>query len=59
MKKALTALTEEQQNVITMRFNLGYSLEETANLLKKNVNAVKQLQFRALAALQRALGELL
>ena len=59
LKKALTALTEEQQNVITMRFNLGYSLEETANLLKKNVNAVKQLQFRALAALQRALGELL
>ena len=59
LKKALSVLTEEQQNVITLRFNLGYSLEETAAALKKNVNSVKQLQFRALAALKRALGELL
>ncbi len=59
LKKALAALTEEQQSVIAMRFNLGYSLEETAALLKKNVNSVKQLQFRALAALKRALGEIL
>lgn len=58
LKKAMTTLTEEQQYVITLRFNQGYSLEETATLMNKNVNSVKQLQFRALNALSRNLGEL-
>jgi len=58
VKKAVSTLTEEQQYVIALRFNQGYSLEETANLMQKNVNSVKQLQFRALAALNRALGEM-
>lgn len=53
---ALSALTDEQQHVISLRFNLGLSLEETAQQMKKNVNAIKQLQFRALAALNRKLG---
>ena len=57
LKGAMNSLTEEQQYVITLRFNQGYSLEETANLMKKNINSVKQLQFRALAALNRALSE--
>lgn len=59
LKKAMSTLTDEQQYVVTLRFNQGYSLEETAGLMKKNINAVKQLQFRALAALNRALGETL
>jgi RNA polymerase sigma-70 factor (ECF subfamily) len=59
LKAALSKLTEEQQNVLTLRFGQGCSLEETADLLKKNVNAVKQLQFRALAALNRSAGEIL
>lgn len=59
LKTALSKLTEEQQNVLTLRFGQGYSLEETAALLKKNINAVKQLQFRALAALNRSAGEIL
>ena len=50
-------LTAEQQHVLALRFGQGYSLEETASVLQKNVNAVKALQFRALAALQRCLGE--
>jgi len=58
IKNALVTLTEEQQLVITLRFNQGYSLEETADLMKKNVNSVKQLQFRALAALNRAISEM-
>ena len=57
VKKAVSTLTEEQQYVIALRFNQGYSLEETANLMRKNVNSVKQLQFRALAALNRAMGD--
>jgi RNA polymerase sigma-70 factor (ECF subfamily) len=58
LKKAMSTLTDEQQYVVTLRFNQGYSLEETATLLNKNANAIKQLQFRALAALNRALGGL-
>ena len=59
LKSAMTTLTDEQQYVVTLRFNQGYSLEETAALMNKNANAVKQLQFRALAALNRALGDTL
>ena len=58
LRSAMNTLTDEQQYVVTLRFNQGYSLEETANLMKKNVNSVKQLQLRALAALNRAMGEL-
>jgi RNA polymerase sigma-70 factor, ECF subfamily len=54
---AYAQLTAEQQHVLALRFGQGYSLEETASVLQKNVNAVKALQFRALAALQRCLGE--
>jgi RNA polymerase sigma-70 factor (ECF subfamily) len=54
---AYAQLTPEQQHVLALRFGQGYSLEETAATMKKNVNAVKALQFRALAALQREVGE--
>lgn len=57
VQNALQKLTPEQQHVLAMRFGQGYSLEETAAQLNKNVNAVKALQFRALAALQREIGE--
>jgi RNA polymerase sigma-70 factor (ECF subfamily) len=56
---ALSKLTPEQQDVITLRFEQDLSLEETASLMKKNVNAVKQLQLRALAALNRQMDETL
>jgi RNA polymerase sigma-70 factor, ECF subfamily len=58
LKSAMSSLTEDQQNVLALRFTQTFSLEETAALMKKNVNAIKQLQFRALAALNRALGEM-
>jgi RNA polymerase sigma-70 factor (ECF subfamily) len=57
VQQAYAQLTIEQQEVLALRFNQGYSLEETANAMKKNVNAVKALQFRALAALQRQMSE--
>ena len=56
VKAAHVQLTNEQQHVLALRFNLGYSLEETASHMKKKVNAVKALQFRALASLQRLVG---
>lgn len=57
VNNAYTQLTPEQQHVLALRFGQGYSLEETAAFMNKNVNAVKALQFRALAALQREVGE--
>jgi RNA polymerase sigma-70 factor (ECF subfamily) len=54
---ALSRLTGEQQQVITLRFGGSYSLEETALLMGKNANAIKALQFRALAALRRLLDD--
>lgn len=55
---AYAQLTSEQQQVLALRFGQGYSLEETASHMKKKTNAVKALQFRALAALQRLIGEM-
>jgi RNA polymerase sigma-70 factor, ECF subfamily len=57
VRQAYVQLTPEQQNVLALRFGDGYSLDETAEVLRKNVNAVKALQFRALQALQRNIGE--
>jgi len=57
VREAYTELTPDQQNVLALRFGSGYSLEETARMMDKKVNAVKALQFRALAALQRNIGE--
>jgi RNA polymerase sigma-70 factor (ECF subfamily) len=56
-QQAYTHLTAEQQSVLALRFGDGYSLEETARVMQRNVNAIKALQFRALAALQRNIGE--
>ena len=57
VQNAYAQLTAEQQHVLALRFGQGYSLEETAIYLKKKINAVKALQFRALASLQRRIGE--
>jgi RNA polymerase sigma-70 factor (ECF subfamily) len=57
VRAAYAELTTEQQHVLALRFGLGLSLEETALHMKKNVNAIKALQFRALASLQRQIGE--
>ena len=57
VRLAYDRLSSEQQNVLALRFGDGFSLDETATVMQKNVNAVKALQFRALAALQRLIGE--
>lgn len=53
--QALQRLTEEQQQVIALRFIAGYSTAEVASLLEKTEGAVKALQHRALATLRRIL----
>jgi RNA polymerase sigma-70 factor (ECF subfamily) len=57
VREAYALLTSEQQHVLALRFGLGLSLEETAAQMQKNANTIKALQFRALASLQRQMGE--
>ncbi|MCD6552798.1 MAG: sigma-70 family RNA polymerase sigma factor [Anaerolineae bacterium] len=54
---ALQQLTEEQQQVIALKFLAGLKNAEVAYVLGKTEGAVKALQHRALASLQRILGE--
>lgn len=56
LRAALRRLTGEQRQVIALRFLEEWSLEDTAAALQKPVGAVKSLQHRALAALQRMLA---
>jgi RNA polymerase sigma-70 factor (ECF subfamily) len=53
---ALRFLTEEQRTVVVYRCALGYSTAEVARMLGKPENAVRGLQFRALASLSRHLA---
>ena len=57
VRHAIRTLTEEQQEVLALRFGEGFSVEETARVMKKSVPAVKSLQFRAVEALRSLLGE--
>jgi len=50
-------LTEEQAQVIVLKFAEGLSNAEVARAMGKSEGAVKSLQFRALAALRRRLEE--
>jgi RNA polymerase sigma-70 factor (ECF subfamily) len=57
VRRAMQHLTPDQQNVLALRYSQELSLDETAKIVDKSVNAVKVLQFRALAALRRILAE--
>lgn len=51
LREAIAALTDDQQQVIILRFIEGHRIETVATLLNKNANAIKALQHRALRAL--------
>jgi RNA polymerase sigma-70 factor, ECF subfamily len=48
-------LTENQRQVVILRFVEGYSLRETAALLGKSVNLIKATQNRAITTLRKGL----
>jgi RNA polymerase sigma-70 factor (ECF subfamily) len=59
VREGLSRLTPDQQQVLALRFGSGCTLAETADILGKKPNAVKQLQFRAIAALRKQIeGEI-
>lgn len=53
---ALKHLTEEQRTVVLYRCVLGYSAVDVARMMDREPGAIRQLQFRALAALARYLA---
>jgi len=55
IKKALKELTEEQKDVIILRFIEGLSYKEIAKITKKNQPALRILQHRALNKLRKIL----
>jgi RNA polymerase sigma-70 factor, ECF subfamily len=57
LRAAIRTLTLEQQQVVSLRFLEGWSLEETAQALGKPLGAVKAMQHRAIAAVKRVLGD--
>ena len=52
LRQSLKKLTEEQQQVIVLKFIEGYETDEIANMLGKSSGAVRAIQFRALIALR-------
>ncbi len=56
IQKAITSLTPDQRFVITLRYGEGWDINQIATALQKPVGAVKALQHRALAALQKIMG---
>ena len=57
MRKAIQQLTPDQQQVIAFKYFQDWKNEEIAQALDKPVGAVKSLQHRALASLQRILSK--
>jgi RNA polymerase sigma-70 factor (ECF subfamily) len=53
--KALATLTDEQREVVVLRFVADLPLHEVARMTRRTVEAVKALQHRALQALARQL----
>jgi len=53
LRAALGQLTEEQAQVITLRFLEDLSIAEVAAIMGKNEGAIKALQYRAVLALRR------
>jgi RNA polymerase sigma-70 factor, ECF subfamily len=54
---AIGKLTDEQRDVVQFRYMEEWSLEKTALIMNKSVNAIKALQHRALKALGRSMND--
>lgn len=57
LREAMRLLTPEQEEVLTLRFVLGFEIDEVAEITRRPAGAVKSMQHRALASLHQKLGE--
>lgn len=56
LRQALTGLTEEQQQVLALRFGYEMPVRDVAETMNKSEGSVKMLQVRAIAALTRLMA---
>ncbi|MCS7220513.1 MAG: sigma-70 family RNA polymerase sigma factor [Anaerolineae bacterium] len=59
LRQAINRLTEEQAQIVSLRFLEGLSITEVAEITGKTEGAVKALQYRAIIALRRLLNHAL
>lgn len=55
LRSAIRRLTDEQAEVVSLRFLEGYSIAETAAMTNRTEGAIKALQYRAVAMLRTLL----
>ena len=53
LQAVMKSLTEDQQNVLALRFGFGMPIQEVANTMGKSEGSVKMLQARAVAAISK------
>jgi RNA polymerase sigma-70 factor (ECF subfamily) len=57
LRAAIARLTDEQAEVISLRFLEGYSINEVAQMMNKTEGSIKALQYRAVANLRQLLSD--
>ena len=55
LRAAIARLTDEQAEVISLRFLEGYSISEVSTMMDKTEGSIKALQYRAVATLRQLL----
>lgn len=55
LRAAIRRLTDEQAEVVSLRFLEGYSISEVATFMNRTEGAIKALQYRAVATLRTLL----
>lgn len=55
LRAAIRRLTDEQAEVVSLRFLEGYSISEVATMMNRTEGAIKALQYRAIATLRTLL----
>jgi RNA polymerase sigma-70 factor (ECF subfamily) len=56
LTRALSTLTREQRQVLLLRHIEGHSAASAGAIMGKKENAIRALEFRALASLRRAMS---
>jgi RNA polymerase sigma-70 factor (ECF subfamily) len=56
VERAMTALRIDHQEVIRLRFLMGHSTREVAEMMSRSEGAIRVLQLRALRALRAELS---
>lgn len=57
LRAAMSKLTEDQQQVLALRFGYEMAIKDVADLIDKSEGSVKMLQARAVASLSRIMSE--